>query len=160
MTIKPIELFVGDANDGHAELVAASVGEIGVVKNVYRGRSDAEILALAREMERSGKTVTDVSALVFLDEKLPHIDGVGVVRALQRDGRTREIPIVMMTSAYNRQRAEQCRTLGCEAYITKWAVFLGLPPFVVTLKRLAARSASRIASRNCPATPQSHRPLT
>jgi DNA-binding response OmpR family regulator len=68
--------------------------------------------------------------MILLDCGLPRVGGVDVLRALKRDRRCSWIPIIMMTAAYDSEQVRQCRHLGCEAYITKWAVFLGLPGFV------------------------------
>ena len=144
-TIRPIDVVVGEANDGHAELVEASLRETGVVNNFYRGRTCAEVYELVCDLWGSGKTLTDVASLVLLDCRLPQVGGIGALTALKRDRRYSWIPIIMMTTSYGCQHAEQCRHLECEAYLTKWTVFLGLPAFVGRLRFLAGR-ATRIAS--------------
>ncbi len=143
---KLIDVFVGEANDGHAELVEASLRDAGIVNSLCRGLDGAETLELVRGARRGCKDVTDGPSLVLLDCGLPRVGGVGVLRALNGDRRYSWIPVIMMTTAYNRQQAEQCRRLGCEAYITKWTVFLGLPGFVSRIRFLADR-AIWIASR-------------
>jgi len=144
-TVKPIDVFVGEANDGHAELVEASFLESGIVNNLHRGRDGDETFALVRGVWRDCTNVTDTPSLILLDCGLPRIGGIGVLRVLRNDVRYSRIPVVMMTRAYDRQQAEKCRRLGCEAYITKWTVFLGLPGFVRTV-RILADKAIRIAS--------------
>ncbi|MHC4696186.1 MAG: response regulator [Planctomycetota bacterium] len=139
-TIKPIDVLVGEANDGHAELVEASLWESGMVNSLYRGRDGTETLAFVRHAWRGGKDATDATPLILLDCRLPRVGGAGVLRVLKTDRRYSWIPIIAMTTAYNRQQAEQCRRLGCEAYITKWAVFLGLPGFVRKIRFLAGGS--------------------
>ncbi len=146
-TIKPIDVLVGEANNGHAELVEAGLRESRLINNLYRGRDGAETFALARDAWAGWKDATDVPSLIFLDWGLPRVGGVGVLRALQRNRRYRRIPVIMMTTAYNRQQAEQCRRLGCAAYVTKWTVFLGLPGFVRRIRFLADR-ALRLAPRH------------
>lgn len=143
---KLIDVFVGESNDGHAELLEASLREAGLVNKPYRGLDAAETLALIRGAQRGFTDVTSHPSLVLLDCGLPRVGGVGVLRALNGDRRYRWIPVIMMTTVYNRQQAEQCRRLGCEAYVTKWTVFLGLPGFVSRIRFLADR-AIWIASR-------------
>ncbi|UCE58415.1 MAG: response regulator [Phycisphaerales bacterium] len=145
-TIKPIDVLVGEARDGHAELVEASVRGSGIVNNLYRGRNGEETLALVRDAWRGCTDAIDAPSLILLDCGLPRVGGVDVLRVLRNDRRYSWIPIIMMTTAYSRQQAEQCRRLRCEAYLTKWTVFLGLPGFVSKVRVLANR-AMRIASR-------------
>jgi CheY-like chemotaxis protein len=140
MTIKPIDVLVGEANDGHAELAEASLQESGIVNNLYRGRDGTETLALARHTWRRRKGATDVPSLILLDCGLPRVGGVGVLRALKSDRRCSRIPVIMMTTANSREEARQCLRLGCEAYVTKWTVFLGLPGFVNSIRTLADKA--------------------
>ena len=144
--IKPIHVLVGEANDGHAELVEASLQESGVVNSVSRGRDRTEILALACQAWKGREGATEMPSLILLDCGLPREGGIGVLRSLKRDRRCSWIPVIMMTSSKSRQQSEQFRRLGCEACVTKWAVFLALPDFVRRV-RFLADSAVRIASR-------------
>ena len=77
-TIKPIDVLVGEANDGHAELVEASLRESGIVNRLYRGRDGTETLAFARQVRRRGKDASDAVSLMLLDCGLPRVGGVGV----------------------------------------------------------------------------------
>ena len=143
--VSPIDVIVGEGNDGHAELVKASLQEIGIVNNLYRGRNGDETLAFVRHACRGRRDAPDVASLIILDCDLPRGGGVAVLRALKSDGRYSWIPVIMMTAAKDRRQAEDCRRLGCDAYATKWAVFLGLPGLVRSVRALAGR-ATRMAS--------------
>ena len=143
---KPIDVLVGEANDGHAELVETSLRESCIVSNLYRGRDGEETLALARTVWEGCKNVMVPPSLLLLDCGLPRAGALDVLGTLKSDWRYSWIPAIMMTTTDDGQQAEQYRHLGCEAYITKWAVFLGLPGFVARVRFLANR-AVRIASR-------------
>jgi two-component system response regulator len=57
--------------------------------------------------------------VVFLDLKLPKVDGIEVLRQVKSDARTRSIPIVMVTSsAEDRDRVESY-DLGVNSYVVK-----------------------------------------
>ena len=145
-TVKPIDVLVGEANDGHAELVETSLRESGIVNNLYRGRDREETLALARIVWEGCKNVLAPPSLVLLDCGLPGAGALDVLGTLKNNWRYSWIPVIMMTATDDARQAEQYRHLGCEAYITKWAVFLGLPGFLARVRFLANR-AVRIASR-------------
>jgi len=148
--IKPIDVVIGEANDGHAELAEASVRDIAVVNNIYRVRSCAEAYELLCDLCGDSTAGTDVSLLVLLDCGLPQVGGIGTLMAIKRDPRYSWIPIIVMTAAFNRQHAEQIRHLGGEAYVTKWAVFLGLPSFVELFHSLKD-GTTQLASPRCTA---------
>lgn len=66
-------------------------------------------------------------ALVILDLKLPKIDGLGVLKAIRADPRTRHLPVVILTSSKEEQDLIQGYALGANSYVRKpvdFAAFL------------------------------------
>lgn len=57
--------------------------------------------------------------LIILDLKLPKLDGLGVLRAIRGDDRTRLIPVVVMTSSKEEQDLIQSYSLGANSYVRK-----------------------------------------
>ena len=66
--------------------------------------------------ERAGKPLP---TLVILDLKLPKLDGMGVLKAIREDERTRLIPVVIMTSSREEQDLVQGYALGANSYVRK-----------------------------------------
>jgi two-component system, response regulator len=66
--------------------------------------------------ERAGKPPL---TLIILDLKLPKLDGLGVLRALRGDERTRLIPVVILTSSKEEQDLIQGYSLGANSYVRK-----------------------------------------
>src|ERR1700674_953359 len=66
--------------------------------------------------ERAGKPLP---TLIILDLKLPKLDGLGVLRALRGDERTKLIPVVIMTSSKEEQDLIQGYSLGENSYVRK-----------------------------------------
>ena len=57
--------------------------------------------------------------VVFLDLKLPRVDGLEVLRILKSDARTRSIPVVMLTSSREESDMVRSYDLGANSYIVK-----------------------------------------
>jgi two-component system, cell cycle response regulator DivK len=57
--------------------------------------------------------------LIVMDAALPGIDGWEVTRRLKQDGRTREIPVLMLTANALPEHAAASRAAGCDAFVTK-----------------------------------------
>lgn len=57
--------------------------------------------------------------LVLLDLNLPVIDGYEVLKRMKEDGRTRRIPVVVLTTTEDKQEVQKCYELGCNVYVTK-----------------------------------------
>src|SRR3977135_203343 len=51
----------------------------------------------------AGRAGKPMPTLILLDLKLPKIDGLGVLKAVRADERTRLIPVVMLTSSKEQQ---------------------------------------------------------
>lgn len=66
--------------------------------------------------ERAGKPPP---TLIILDLKLPRLDGLGVLRAIRDDGRTKLIPVVILTSSKEEQDLIQGYSLGANSYVRK-----------------------------------------
>jgi two-component system response regulator len=57
--------------------------------------------------------------LVILDLKLPRLDGLGVLRAVRADLRTRFLPVVILTSSQEERDLISGYTLGANSYVRK-----------------------------------------
>jgi two-component system response regulator len=58
-------------------------------------------------------------ALVILDLKLPRLDGMGVLKAIRADERTRLLPVVIMTSSKEDEDLDHGYALGANSYVRK-----------------------------------------
>jgi two-component system, response regulator len=67
----------------------------------------------------SQRRIDERPHLVLLDLKLPKVDGLEVLRRLRADGRTRSLPVVVLTVSDRSEDLVRARQLGAEAYIIK-----------------------------------------
>jgi two-component system response regulator len=67
-----------------------------------------------------------VPALVLLDLNLPKIDGLGVLRGIRADERTRLLPVVILTSSKQDEDVIRGYALGANAYVRKPVDFVEL----------------------------------
>ena len=79
--------------------------------HVVRIASDGEAALTAVRRERP--------ELVFLDIRLPKLDGMGVLTALKQDPATASIPVVMLTNYARREIVEQALGLGATDFRVK-----------------------------------------
>jgi CheY-like chemotaxis protein len=57
--------------------------------------------------------------VVFLDVKLPRIDGLEVLRRLKGDPRTREVPVVVLSSSREERDLAESYRAGANSYVVK-----------------------------------------
>lgn len=67
----------------------------------------------------AGRNIDHQPRVVFLDLKLPKVDGIEVLKEVKSDERTKKIPVVVVTSsAEDRDRVESYQ-LGVNSFVVK-----------------------------------------
>ena len=74
------------------------------------------LFATGRHAGRDPKVMPEV---VLLDMKLPKIDGLGVLRRLRADERTRRLPIVILTTSKEEKDITSSYNLGANSFVRK-----------------------------------------
>ena len=62
-------------------------------------------------------------AAIFLDLRLPTIDGLRILEAIKSEVRLQNVPVVVMTSSNAPEELEKCHELGVSSYINKPVTF-------------------------------------
>jgi len=127
-----VTILMAEDDDGHALLVQQRFESVGITNPVIRfkdGREAWEFLSGAGGPgAEAGKAY-----LLLLDIRMPHLDGVEVLRRVKKDPRLKNIPVVMLTTTDDPKEIETCYELGCNSYLTKPVEF---EKFAEVIKRL------------------------
>ena len=67
----------------------------------------------------AGRNIADAPQVIFLDLKLPKVDGIEVLRQIKADERTRKIPVVIITSSAEDRDRVDSYDLGVNSYVVK-----------------------------------------
>jgi two-component system, response regulator len=112
-------LLVEDNPDDEA-LTMRALKKSGIADEIIVARDGAEALDyLFGTGPYAGRNLSLMPPLTLLDLKLPKIDGLEVLRRLRNDERTRNLPVVILTSSKEEQDLRNCYELGCNSYIRK-----------------------------------------
>jgi two-component system response regulator len=112
-------LLVEDNPDDEA-LTVRALKKSNVVNEVVVAHDGVEALDyLFGEGVYAGRDVTQMPQVVLLDLKLPKLDGLGVLRRLRADLRTRLLPVVILTSSNEEQDRVNGYGLGANSYVRK-----------------------------------------
>ena len=65
------------------------------------------------------RDVSHVPTVILLDLKLPKLDGLGVLKRLRADDRTRNLPVVVLTSSSQDADVLASYNLGANSYVRK-----------------------------------------
>jgi DNA-binding response OmpR family regulator len=104
-------------------------------KTILLVEDDSDLVELVTHwLERDGYTVRSTADgrdalaqlaadplpdLVLLDVMIPHVTGFEVLQKLRAEARTRDVPVVMMTSFSRERDVARGRELGANDYIIK-----------------------------------------
>jgi CheY-like chemotaxis protein len=114
---KPI--LLAEDNPRDAELALAAMEEHHLADKVVVCRDGAEVLDYLYCRGRYKTRLQGNPAVVFLDLKMPKVDGLEVLRTIKADARLRPIPVVMLTSSREERDLAQSYALGANAYVVK-----------------------------------------
>ncbi len=93
----------------------------------------------------AGRDVSRLPLLVLLDLKLPKIDGLAVLARIRANERTKNIPVVVLSSSDEEKDLEECWRLRADSYVRKSISF---PDFCDTVRRDWSAWVGRVRSGN------------
>ena len=130
-SIRPILLVEDNALD--VELSTSALRESNIINEIIVARDGVEALDyLFRRGPHAGRTGGD-PAVVFLDLKMPRVDGEEVLREIRSDPSLHLLPVVVLTSSREEQDLVTIYGLGANAYVVKPVDF---EKFVTTVSKL------------------------
>jgi CheY-like chemotaxis protein len=112
-------LLVEDSPDD-VDLTLRAFARSNVANDVVVARDGEEALDyLFATGAHSGRDASLMPSVVLLDLKLPKVDGLGVLRRLRQDERTRRLPVVVLTSSNEEQDVITSYDLGANSFVRK-----------------------------------------
>jgi len=115
-----VELLIVEDDPNDAELMMRVLRKHNLANKVTLLRDGAEALdflfAAGPYARRSAGSHPKV---VFMDLKLPKVDGVEVLRRMRADDRTKTIPVVVLTSSREPRDLREAYDVGANSFVTK-----------------------------------------
>jgi CheY-like chemotaxis protein len=118
-----------------AELTLAALEDHSLANEIVHVRDGVEALDYLYRRGKFGDRATANPAVMFLDLKMPKVDGLEVLKTVKSDAELQSIPVVMLTSS--REEADLFRSykLGANAYVVKPVDFQA---FVEVIREIGA----------------------
>jgi CheY-like chemotaxis protein len=129
--LRPILLVEDKLND--IELTQAALMQHNVANEIVVTRHGGEALDYLSHRGGFKDRNPGHPAAVFLDSKMPKVDGLEVLRQMKSDESLRIIPVVMLTSSREEADLAKSYRLGVNAYVVKP---VGFDQFVDAIRQL------------------------
>jgi two-component system response regulator len=114
-----MQILLVEDNVADAELTMDALKEAHLVNQVQWVKDGAEALDVLFAGGKSSAAVSRRLRLVLLDLRLPRVDGLEVLRNIRADGRTRHLPVVVLTSSHEESDVVRSYDLGVNSYLVK-----------------------------------------
>ena len=118
--MKEVEILLVEDNPQDLELTMRALRKNNLA-NAITTVSDGEAALdfLFARGPYAGRDINNHPRVVFLDLKLPKVDGIEVLRQVKMDERTKSIPIVVVTSSAEERDRVESYQLGVNSYVVK-----------------------------------------
>jgi two-component system, response regulator len=116
----PVDILLVEDNPHDAELTLRALKKHNIAyRCVELSDGDEALEYLFCQGKYAHRAMIDLPKVIFLDLKLPKINGLEVLRAIKADKRTHSIPVVMVTSSQQDPDIRTAYQYGVNSYIVK-----------------------------------------
>jgi CheY-like chemotaxis protein len=120
MNTNKVEILLVEDNPTDVELTLRTLKKHNLANNVHVVTDGAEALDyIFATGSYKDRKIDKKPRVVLLDLKLPKVDGLEVLRKVKSDERTKDIPVVVLTSSKEEQDKIESYRLGVNSYIVK-----------------------------------------
>jgi two-component system response regulator len=119
MTTKA-ELIFAEDDSTDADFIIRSIQKSNPYSGFIHFQDGAEILEYVfAEGRYSDRDINETPRIIFLDIKMPKVNGLEVLERIKKDKRTMTIPVVMLTSSQHQTDISASYRLGANSYVVK-----------------------------------------
>ena len=115
----PVTILLVEDDPGHALLIEKNLRRARIANDIIKfdnGKKAVDFLL--KEGDYHADT-HPAPLLILLDLNLPILDGYQVLKIIKSDMRTRQIPVVVLTTTDAPHDIVRCYELGCNVYVSK-----------------------------------------
>jgi len=115
-----VDVLMVEDNPNDAELIMRALNKINIANKIYWVKDGEEALEFIFCTGRyENRSINNPPKVIFLDVKLPKVNGLEVAAKVKADERTKLIPLVIVTSSQEESDLKEAYNRGVNSYIVK-----------------------------------------
>ncbi len=126
-------ILYAEDNPKDVELTLEALADHNLANNVIVARDGVEAMEYLRCDGKFKERKPGNPTVLLLDNKMPRMDGIEVLRAVRSDPALKMLPVVMLSSSREEQDLIKSYKLGVNAYVVKPIDF---KDFIVAVKQV------------------------
>ena len=111
-------ILIAEDDEGHYTLMRRNLYRSGLSNEIIRFHDGQELLDYADRLKQEDQ-LNSRPHLLFLDIRMPKVDGLQVLERIKADSSLRRMPVIVITTAADIGAIEHCHQLGCCMYLVK-----------------------------------------
>ena len=120
METKEVEILLVEDNPNDAELTLRALKKNNLSNHIKHVKDGEEAIDfIFAEGKYTDRIVENTPKVILLDLKLPKLNGIEILERIKADDRTKNIPVVVLTSSREDSDLMRCYELGVNSYIVK-----------------------------------------
>ncbi len=120
----PIDILIVEDNPDDAELTVRTLKKQHLANKIYVAGDGAEALDFIFCRGKFSRRDNSISLkVIFLDLKLPKVNGLEVLKEIKSNKKTKKLPVVIITSSKEDPDIKAAYELGANSYIVKPVAF-------------------------------------
>ena len=113
------KILLAEDNPKDLELTLSALEEYNLANEIVTVNNGAEALDYLFKRGKFHNRATGNPAVIFLDIKMPKVDGIEVLKQIKSHPQLKLIPVVMITSSREEKDILDSYNLGTNAYVVK-----------------------------------------
>jgi two-component system response regulator len=115
-----IEILLVEDNASDAEMTIEALKQNNLANKLLHVKDGAAALDfIFAEGKYAGGEIENSLKVILLDLKMPKLNGIQVLQRIRTDERTKNIPVVVLTSSREDPDIHKCYDLGVNSYVVK-----------------------------------------